>query len=117
MWGGQVTWTFDKFQQLETAYVNFANNAPTDPDAAFAISFAYNQASQQFVAVAGLEHATPIVNPPIFDELLAIPNVKSTMRITTMFNLSVESDQGFPYGFRSVIHSCHTPRKFIFLPY
>lgn len=112
-----MSWTSDKFQQLEAAYVNFANNATTDPDAAFAISFAYNQASQQFVAVAGLEHATPIVNPPIFDELLAIPNIKSTMRITTMFNLSVESDQGFLYGFRSVIHSCYSPRKFIFLPY
>jgi hypothetical protein len=117
MWGGQVDWTFDKFPQLEAAYVNFANNAPTDQDAAFAINFIYSQASQQFVAVAALEYATPVANPPIFDELLAIPNIKSTMRITTMFNLSVESNQDSPYGFRSVIRSCHSPRKLISLSY
>ena len=83
---------------LLSALEDFVINAPTDPDAALIVAFAY--AEGEYVAATDIEYAKPIVDPPIFQEFLDIESVASTLRITSLSNLTEELKTANPSGFR-----------------
>ena len=98
MWGGMTYYPITVNASLLNALGNLAANAPTDPDAALIVAFAY--AEGQYVAATDIEYAKPIIDPPIFQELLGIESISSTLRITSLSNLTEEFKTANPSGFR-----------------
>ena len=98
MWGGMTSYPITANASLLSALYNFAVNAPTDPDAALIVAFAYVEG--EYVAVTDIEYAKPIIDPPIFREFTAIESITSTLRITSLSNLTEEFKTANPSGFR-----------------
>lgn len=98
MWGGMTYYPITANASLLSALEDFAVNAPTDPDAALIVAFAY--ADGEYVAATDIEYAKPIVGPPIFQEFMDIESIASTLRITTLSNLTEELKTANPSGFR-----------------
>lgn len=98
LWGGTKSHPLSASTSIFKAFDNFANNAPSDPDAALITAFAYSKG--QYLASNDYEYAKPIVNPPIFHEFSAIESISSTMRITNLSDLVRELNVSNPSGFR-----------------
>lgn len=98
MWGGMVVHPATANASIYRAFENFANNAPKDPDAALITAYAYFQGGYFFSN--DYEYAKPIAYPPVFKEFTSIPNITSTMRITTLSDLTLELNASSPGGFR-----------------
>ena len=98
MWGGMAFYPISANTSILAAFETFANNAPKDPDATLINAFAY--ADGQFIVGNDYEYAKPVVNPPIFHELMAIESFQSTLRITNLTDLVLELNTSNPSGFR-----------------
>ncbi len=98
MWGGMASYPITTNASLLSALENFAVKASTDPDAALIVAFAY--AEGEYVAVTDIEYAKPIVGPSVFQEFMDIESIASTLRITTLSNLTEEFKTVNPSGFR-----------------
>ena len=98
MWGGMTVYPITVNASIYNAFNNFANNAPTDPDAALITAVALAQG--QYIFSNDYEYAKPIVNPPIFHEFTSITNITDTMRITNLSDLTRELNASNPGGFR-----------------
>ena len=98
MWGGMTYYSITANASLLDALRNLTANAPTDPDAALIVAFAY--AEGEYVAATDIEYAKPIVDPPIFQDFMDIESIASTLRITTLSNLTEELKTANPSGFR-----------------
>ena len=98
MWGGMTYYPITANASLLSALENFADSAPTDPDAALIVAFAY--AEGQYVATIDIEYAKPVIDPPIYQEFTNIKSIASTLRITTLSNLTEEFKTVNPSGFR-----------------
>ena len=100
MWGGMRDYPITANASLLTGLYNFANNAPSDPDAALIVAFVYYEG--EYLANTDIEYAKPVVNPPIFNELMAVESLTSTMRITNLTDLVEELNVVNPSGFREI---------------
>ena len=98
MWGGMTAYPITANASLLSALENFAVNASSDPDAALIVAFAY--AEGQYVATTDIEYAKPIIAPPVFQEFIDIESIESTLRITTLSNLTEELKTVNPSGLR-----------------
>lgn len=98
MWGGMRSYPITANASILSALEIFAVNASTDPDAALIVAFAY--AEGEYFAATDIEYAKPIIGPPVFDEFMDIESITSTLRITTLSNLTEEFKTVNPSGFR-----------------
>ena len=83
---------------LLSALEDFAVNASSDPDAALIVAFAY--AEGEYISATDIEYAKPIIGPPVFQDFMAIKSIESTLRITTLSNLTKEFKTANPSGLR-----------------
>lgn len=94
MFGGSIT------SNISTAY-NYIeemvkiNGPDYDEYASIIGSWAYNSAVGQLV-VSNAVYTKPEPNPEVYKDLLALPSLASTMRITDMLNLTEELDEANP---------------------
>ncbi|KAL2038088.1 hypothetical protein N7G274_009035 [Stereocaulon virgatum] len=100
MWGGMRSSPLTANVSLLTALYNFAIDAPSDPDAALIVAFAFYKGT--YFTSTDLEYAKPIVNPPIFNELVSIESISSTLRITNLTDLVEELNASQPHGLREL---------------
>jgi FAD/FMN-containing dehydrogenase len=91
LWGGGRYYPMATNGSLADAFANFNVAAPTDPYAHLYVAFVYAQGS--YIAVSGPVYGKPIPNPPIFNELAAIPHFADATSIANMTTLSVELNQ------------------------
>ena len=98
MWGGMSVYPITANTSIFKAFSNFATASPADPDAALIVAAAYVQGT--YIISTDYEYAKPIANPPIFSEFNAISFLTSTVRITTLTNLTLELKAANPSGFR-----------------
>ena len=98
MWGGMAVYPVTANASIFKAFSNFATASPADLDAALIVASAYVQGT--YIFSIDYEYAKPIANPPIFDEFTAIPSLTSTVRITSLTNLTLELNVSNPSGFR-----------------
>ncbi|KAL8708934.1 MAG: hypothetical protein Q9220_006266 [cf. Caloplaca sp. 1 TL-2023] len=98
MWGGSTIHPITSSKAVYKAFENFANNAPSDPDAALITAVALVQGN--YIFANDYEYAKPVAYPEIFDEFTSIPNITDTMRITTLSDLTRELNVSNPGGFR-----------------
>ncbi|KKA22494.1 FAD binding domain protein [Rasamsonia emersonii CBS 393.64] len=98
MWGGSRIYTTDYQADLISGFVEYAQRASQDPDAALILNFAYAQGA--FLAVANIEYARPVIKPPIFDGFETIPAIVDTMGIKSLPDIALEFKQSNPDGLR-----------------
>jgi hypothetical protein len=91
LWGGSRYYAMSTNSSLADAFANFNTAAPTDPSAHLYIAFVH--AAGSYLAVSGPAHGTPTPDPPIFNELSAIPHLVDATSVASMSTLSVELNQ------------------------
>ncbi|KAL8950598.1 MAG: hypothetical protein Q9222_003378 [Ikaeria aurantiellina] len=98
LWGGATIHPITSNKAVYKAFENFANNSPSDPDAALITAVALAQGN--YIFANDYEYAKPVPYPKIFDEFTSIPNITDTMRIATLSDLTKELNASNPGGFR-----------------
>lgn len=98
MWGGSLLYNITQSPAILKAFVDFGNNASSDPNAALIVAYAYAK-GQLFVA-ADLEYALPTPNPPIFSEFLSPPQLSNTLAVQSLSNITLEFNASNPSGLR-----------------
>ena len=98
MWGGSLLYNITQSAAILKAFVDFGTNAPSDPNAALIVAYAYAQG--QFFVAADLEYALPKPNPPIFSEFLAAPYLSNTLAVQSLSNITLEFNASNPSGLR-----------------
>ncbi len=93
LWGGSVYYPMNTNVSLAKAFENFNVAAPTDDFAHLYIAFVYAQQLGGYVGVSGPVYGKPVPNPPIFNELEAIPKFFDATSVANMSTLSVELNQ------------------------
>ncbi|KAI8625042.1 hypothetical protein F5Y19DRAFT_451994 [Xylariaceae sp. FL1651] len=66
------------------AFTNIANSSDFDPYTALAVEMYFNSSSGLWVISNEAVYTKPVPNPPVFDELVAIPSLSKTSRITSL---------------------------------
>lgn len=93
LWGGFIEYDASTGDEQIAAFVNFSQAATYDEYSSLISTFSYSSAILGSVVTTNLEYTKPVVNPPVFQEILSIPSLKSTMRITNMTDLSAETQE------------------------
>jgi FAD/FMN-containing dehydrogenase len=99
LWGGSNIY-LGQDAALINAMVNLNKATPADPYAALILAFAYSQQIDTFLGVADREYGKPVADPPVFDEIKALPSLSSTMRITNLTDITNEFNSSNPGGFQ-----------------
>lgn len=90
-WGGSVVCPFSAKTESLAAFVNFTGQANYDVYGALIHSYAWTAANGGWIIANNIEYTKPVVDPPVFQELLAIqPQYANTMRISNMSDFAVE---------------------------
>jgi hypothetical protein len=105
MWAGSNTILIDNQPAVNQAFTDFVNNNGEDIFAAVILAYAFVQSADIFIIAGDFQYGKPVVNPPILQNLTAIPNIGSTLRITSLSNLTLEFEASNPSGFRQVVIS------------
>ncbi|KAI0861671.1 hypothetical protein F4860DRAFT_475829 [Xylaria cubensis] len=82
-----VTLTMNDVSQRSAVFDAFANiaNAPDfDPYTALAVEMYFNSTSKLWIIANEAVYTQPVPNPPVYDELVAIPSISSSNKITTL---------------------------------
>ena len=98
MWGGSLVYLMNYSSPILTAFIEFGANAPSDPNAALIVAYAYYEG--QYIATADLEYAKPLADPAIFDDFKAVPSLQDTTGIKTLADITIEFNQSNPSGLR-----------------
>lgn len=85
MWGGLKVWPESSSAAQIAAFVNFTNNAYTDPKANLINYWSYNQKANTSTIANVLDYTEPTANPPIYDQVNAVPGmIADTTRIANL---------------------------------
>ena len=98
MWGGSLLYNMTQSSIILKAFVDFGNNAPSDPNAALIIAYAY--AEGQWIVAADLEYALPQPYPPIFSDFTSTPYLQNTLAVQRLSNITLELNVSNPSGLR-----------------
>ncbi|PGH02240.1 hypothetical protein AJ79_07689 [Helicocarpus griseus UAMH5409] len=91
MWGGKKVYPNTTTDAQIRAFVNFNENAHTDPHANLINYFNYDSASKEHIVFNVIDYNIPVEDPPIYDEIKAIPDVAiDTMRIGPVSDFTEE---------------------------
>lgn len=74
------------------AFVNFTAQPKYDIYAALINSYSWSAANGGWIIASNLEYTQPVVNPPVFQQFTAIPQLFSTMRISNLSDFTIELD-------------------------
>lgn len=115
MLGGTLTYTIDNSDAILRSLVDFSKNAPSDPNAALIVAYAYAQG--QFLTVADLEYALPQLRPAIFEDFQDIPHIMDTTAIRTLPNVTIMFNDTNPGGLRETYWTATYKVDYSFLQY
>jgi hypothetical protein len=99
MWGGTIAYLASEYTDtILSALVQFANDAPSDPNAALIVPFVYTEG--MFIIAADLEYAVPTSGPAIFETFLTTPSIENTVTNATLPEITLEFNASNPGGYR-----------------
>lgn len=101
MWGGIVTYDNSTTAEHIEAGHHFISNLRNDPYASWIGMWEYLSASDENMIAHALEYTSPVPFPAALENFTKIANTSSSMRTTTIWNLTEELGQ--PAGYRYVI--------------
>ncbi|PWY96282.1 FAD-binding domain-containing protein [Aspergillus sclerotioniger CBS 115572] len=99
LWGGLVVYDNSTTAQQIEAGVDFTNNIHNDPYASWIGMWGYDSVTGQNIMANALEYTKPVAYAPAFEGFLKIPNITSTMRFASIYDLTNELGQtpGYRY--------------------
>lgn len=101
LWGGNVYSLFDDTIDAQLrAFVGISDAATYDEYASLIMTLAYDGSTSMKLVANAIEYTKPEPNPPVFQPLMDIPSIASTMRIDSMAGISAELAQSSPDGRR-----------------
>ena len=115
MLGGTLTYTIDNSDAILRSLVDFSKNAPSDPNAALIVAYAYAQGT--FLTVADLEYALPELRPAIFQDFQDIPHIMDTTAIRSLSNVTIMFNDTNPGGLRETYWTATYKVDYVFLQY
>ncbi|KAI0154888.1 FAD-binding domain-containing protein [Xylariaceae sp. FL1272] len=91
--GGLLFQSGDYAKQILTAFGNIAASDNFDVHTSLVTDFLYNSTSKEWLALSIPVYTLPELNPPVYDELFAIPNITSetTAMIESVATLADEA--------------------------
>ncbi|KAG8529154.1 uncharacterized protein KY384_005789 [Bacidia gigantensis] len=117
MWGGQVVYNVSLVPQALKAFTDFNAANPYDEYASTIQSVAFDS-TFGLVAVNSFQYTAPVVNPPAFAGFDVIqPQLSSTLRITTLKDITDEQGAFSPAGFRDLYTTITFRNDLPFLTY
>ncbi|KAI7337301.1 hypothetical protein KC315_g2375 [Hortaea werneckii] len=100
MWGGSRVYLINETDTILNALVDYAYDAPLDPDAALIVAFAYAEQLGGYLIAADLEYAKPKASPPIFDAFQTASYISDTTKVVSLPDLTLEFNKSNPGGLR-----------------
>ncbi|KAK5119980.1 hypothetical protein LTR85_007056 [Meristemomyces frigidus] len=98
MWGGSRVYYINESTPILNAIVEFSNNAPSDPNAALIVAYAY--AEGMYLIAVDLEYDLPEANPTIFEDFETIPHITDTTAVQSLSEITLEFNESNPGGYR-----------------
>jgi hypothetical protein len=102
MWGGTYVYPDMLTEQVTAATYNLISSQTEDDNIAFWHVYAYLPNYDTFIHSVQPMYAEPIEQPPIFNDLLAIPTMVQQSRIDWMSSFTNEIEAQCPHGVRLV---------------
>ncbi|TVY78300.1 Bifunctional solanapyrone synthase [Lachnellula suecica] len=100
IWGGVVFHPLSTASQQIEALSKFNTAGTYDDYSSLISSFGYLGADQASFIINNMENTRGLVDPPAFQDFTSIPSMQSTMRITNMTDLSIETETQQVSGLR-----------------
>ncbi|KAG9192583.1 hypothetical protein G6011_11317 [Alternaria panax] len=100
MLGGQRRFFNTSFPAAIDAFVNLGASIAKDPKAAQFLAIFLDAATNTKIAVAELEYAEPVIEPPIFEEYRSIPAFQDTLELNTLAYFTQQLNNSNPKGYR-----------------
>ncbi|KAI7201537.1 hypothetical protein KC316_g672 [Hortaea werneckii] len=98
MWGGSRAYPINETDTILNALVDYAHDAPSDPDAALIVAFTYAEQLGGYLIAADLEYAKPEANPPIFDAFQNASYISDTTKVVSLPDLTLQFNRSNPGG-------------------
>jgi hypothetical protein len=91
--GGNIAQDISYRDEVFKAFANIAGSPHYDPYASLVTGVSFNATSKAWGIATTAIYTKPVVNPPVFEELLSIPTTTNTLYLT---NLSTLANEGTP---------------------
>ncbi|KAL5040802.1 hypothetical protein BDW71DRAFT_201884 [Aspergillus fruticulosus] len=91
LWGGLIRHTPSEIPAQNKALVDFTSNLINNPHAQLVAIWQYNGKTNTSFAASGLQHALGTVNPAIFEQFKDLLRTFSTLRMTDIYDLMMET--------------------------
>lgn len=100
-WGGNIGTEASPAEYL-AAVGAFASTPNQDPYASLMSTFSISSASPEWLIISSLEYtkSPPVIDPPVFSNFTAFPQLFSSMRPANLSSFAGELDSVQPYGYR-----------------
>lgn len=105
LWGGYKIYPITLNKTILAAFTEYNTNNPNDKNAHLILPFVYAAPLGGWATFAFIDYAIPTPDPPIYDAFKRLPDLASTMRITTVSDLALELNQGTPAGKRQLFRT------------
>ncbi|KAL4995572.1 hypothetical protein BDV10DRAFT_202865 [Aspergillus recurvatus] len=91
LWGGLIGHSASEIRAQSKALVNFTSNLINDPHAQLVTIWQNNGKTNASFAASGLQYALGTEDPAIFAQFLDLPRTFSTLRVTDIYDLMMET--------------------------
>lgn len=100
MWGGMSQSLDSSKDALLSALVSLNERQAEDPDCAAIVSYLYYSSMKLWLMNLNLENRAPVANPAALKNFTDAPTISSSLRTTTLANLTDELEASQPAGDR-----------------
>lgn len=97
LWGGISIYDNSTTDQQIDALVKFIDNIENDPYASWIGLWQYNSTTDKTLISSPLDYTKPVAYPETFNDFYKIPNISSSTRFATLYNLTSELQQAAGY--------------------
>ncbi|KAL4928152.1 FAD-binding oxidoreductase [Aspergillus undulatus] len=97
LWGGITVFDNSTTNQQIDALVKFIDNIENDPFASWIGLWQFNSTTGQTTISSPMDYTKPTARPAAFNDFYKIPNISSTNRFATLYNLTSELQQAAGY--------------------
>jgi hypothetical protein len=86
---GSVAWNISEREAVWKAFSDIAGPG-YDPFSSIVTGLAFNSTAKAWSISSTAVYTKPVLNPPVYEELRAIPSLKSTWGLTNLSTLAAE---------------------------
>ncbi len=73
------------------AFTDIISSPKFDVNVSLLVSFLYNSGSKAWTISNSAVYTQPVLHPPVFEQLAAVPSISNTSRITSVASLADEA--------------------------